>query len=67
MRFWYYMQPYKRNMTLQTCMYSYLVARDAQDLVEDLSTSIDDVCEQRGFRRDCADAQARLNLRCSHL
>ena len=22
--------------------------------------------EQRGFWRDCADAQARLNLRCSH-
>ena len=24
------------------------------------------LCEQRRFWRDCADAQARLNLRCSH-
>ena len=42
--------------------------RGARDLAFCLKVPLDTACmsEQRRFWRDCADAQARLNLRCSH-
>ena len=43
--------------------------RGARDLAFCLMVPLDSVLvlgEQRRFWRDCADAQARLNLRCSH-
>ena len=65
MRLWYFFV--LRKLIRQKRMRSHPVGIDVLFLEDPLSISILHVCEQRRLWRDCADAQARLNLRWSHM